>query len=100
MTILFWECVLLGAVFGRFFKAWVLVPACAVTFVTVFASSTFYGHGFLEAVLAFATLSTCLQIGYASVLLPFIIAGMWRRLRNPRQIRRFFPWEILAIKAP
>jgi hypothetical protein len=73
VTILLFGSVLLGAVFGRFFKVWVLVPACAVTFVTVFASSTFYGHGFLESVLAFAMLSMCLQIGYASVLLPLII---------------------------
>jgi len=60
---------LLGAVFGRFFKVWILVPASAVTFIIVFASSAYYGQGPLQALLEFAILATCLQIGYMTGLL-------------------------------
>ena len=91
MTILFFlffGSVLLGAVFGRFFKVWILVPACVVAFVAVFASSAYYGHGFLFAILEFAMLTACLQIGYASGLLSSGIPGTWRRLRNPRESSR------------
>jgi hypothetical protein len=88
VTILFFGTVLLGAVFGRFFKVWVLVPACAVTFLTIVASSACYGHGFLGMLLEFAMLAACLQIGYASGLLSNIIPGIGRRLGNPRQSSR------------
>jgi hypothetical protein len=88
VTILFFGSVLLGAVFGRFFKVWILVPACLVAFVAVFASSAYYGHGFLDMILEFAMLTACLQIGYASGLLSNIIPGIGRRLGNPRQSSR------------
>src|ERR1019366_10825261 len=64
------------------------VPACVVAFVAVFASSAYYGHGFLYAILEFAMLTACLQIGYASGLLSSSIPGTWRRLRNPRESSR------------
>ena len=64
MTILTIGILLLGAVFGRFFKVWIFVPACAVTFIIVFASSAYYGQGPLWSLLEFAMLATCLQIGY------------------------------------
>jgi hypothetical protein len=88
VTILFFGSVLLGAVFGRFFKVWILVPACVVAFVAVFASSAYYGPSFLDMILEFAMLTACLQIGYASGLLSNIIPGIGRRLGNPRQSSR------------
>src|ERR1019366_5571605 len=59
-----------------------------VAFLAVFASSDYYGHGFLYAILEFAMLTACLQIGYASGLLSSSIPGTWRRLRNPRESSR------------
>jgi hypothetical protein len=80
--------VLLGTVLGRFFKVWVLVPACALTFAVIFASSAYYGHGLLSALLEFAVIATCLQIGYLSGLLSRVTRDGWRRLKGPREIPR------------
>ncbi len=80
--------VLLGTVFGRFFKVWVLVPASALTFAVVFASSAYYGNGPLSALLEFAVIAACLQIGYASGLLSCVIRDRRRRLNIPREIPR------------
>jgi hypothetical protein len=38
MTILALGSFLLGAVFGRFFKVWILLPACAVLFAITCAN--------------------------------------------------------------
>jgi hypothetical protein len=80
--------VLLGTVFGRFFKVWVLVPVCALTFAIVFASSAYYEHGLLSALLEFVVIATCLQAGYASGLLLCVTRERWRRLKIPREIPR------------
>ena len=84
MTILTIGILLLGAVFGRFFKVWILVQACAVTFIIVFASSAYYGQGPLWALLEFAMLATCLQIGYMTALLAGATLG--KHLRKPREL--------------
>src|SRR5271168_581427 len=78
--------VLLGTVFGRFFKVWVLVPACALAFAIVFASSAYYEHGLLSALLEFSVFAACLQIGYAFGWLSSVIRDRWRRLEIPRKI--------------
>ena len=70
---------LLGAVFGRFFKVWILLPASAVLFAIACANF---------AILEFAILSICLQVGYASGLLLCIIPEIWRRHENPREPSR------------
>jgi len=77
--------VLLGTVFGRFFRVWVLVPACASTFAIVFAGSAYYEHGLLGALLEFPVIATCLQIGYASGLLSFVIRDSLRGLKILRE---------------
>jgi hypothetical protein len=77
--------VLLGTVFGRFFKVWVLVPACALTFAIVFASSAYYEHSLPSALLEFTVLATCLQVGYASGCLLCVTRDRWRRLKIPRE---------------
>ena len=82
MTILTIGILLLGAVFGRFFKVWILVPASAVTFIIVFASSA-YWQGPLQALLEFAILATCLQIGYMTGLLAGATLG--KHLRKHRE---------------
>jgi hypothetical protein len=76
---------LLGTVFGRFFKVWVLVPACALIFAVVFASSAYYEHGLPSALLEFTMLATCLQIGYASGWLSCVVRDRRRRLKIPRE---------------
>jgi hypothetical protein len=88
--------VLLGTVFGRFFKVWVLVPACALTFAIVFANSAYYEHGLLSTLLEFAVIAACLQIGYASGCLPGVIRDSWRRLKIPREIPRESPHPAAA----
>jgi hypothetical protein len=75
MTSLFIVSVLLGAVLGRFFKVWVLVPVCAVAFVIVAVSSAFYSQGLLAAILEFVFVATGLQMGYASGLISCVILG-------------------------
>jgi hypothetical protein len=86
VAILAFGSILLGTVFGRFFKVWVLVPACGLTFAIVFASSAYCGHGLLSALLEFAVIATCLQIGYAFGLLSCVIRDAWQRLKIPREI--------------
>jgi hypothetical protein len=76
---------LLGTVFGRFFKVWVVVPACALTFAIVFASSAYHEHGLTGALLEFAVSATCLQIGYAFGFLSRDSCDSWRRLKIPRE---------------
>ncbi len=78
MAILAIGSVVLGTVFGRFFKVWVLVPANALTFAIVFARSAYYEHGLLSAFLQFTMIATCLQIGYVSGCLSGVIRGSWR----------------------
>ena len=60
MTILAICSLLLGTIFGRFYKVMVLIPASALLFAVVCANFT---------ILEFAVLSTCLLVGYASGLL-------------------------------
>ena len=86
MAILAIGSVLLGTFFGRFFKVWVLVPVCALTLVIVFASSAYYEHGLLSALLEFAVIATCLQIGYAFGLLLCVARDRWQRLKIPREM--------------
>ena len=74
MTILALGSFLLGAVFGRFFKVWILLPASAVLFAIACANF---------AILEFAVLATCLQAGYASGLLFCIIPDLRRRHKTP-----------------
>ena len=64
---------LLGTIFGRFYKVMVLIPASALLFAVVCANFT---------ILEFAVLSTCLLVGYASGLL-FFIPEIWRRHKHP-----------------
>jgi len=78
--------VLLGTVFGRFFTVWVLVPACALTFAIVFASSAYYELGLLSTLLEFAVIATCLQIGYVFGLLSRGARDSWQRLKVPREM--------------
>jgi hypothetical protein len=66
--------ILLGTIFGRFYKVLVLMPASALLFAIICANFT---------ILEFAVLSTCLLVGYASGLLLYIIPDIRRRHKNP-----------------
>jgi hypothetical protein len=65
--------VLLGVALGRFFKVWVLVPACAFILAAVLVRSAAGEHGLLRPLLEFAVLNVALQIGYASSQLSIFI---------------------------
>ena len=83
MIILIIGSLLLGAILGRFFKVPVLAPAFALSLAMVVASSAYFGHGLLRALLEFAVLITSLQIGYVSGVLSFLIPSLSQR-RGPR----------------
>ena len=83
MTIVLIGSVLLGAVLGRFFKVWVLIPASAFVLAAVLVRSAAVEHGLLRPLLEFAALITSLQIGYVSGLLSHSIP---RRVAAPRKI--------------
>jgi hypothetical protein len=85
VTILAIGSALIGTVFGRFFKVWVLVPACAVAFAIVLANAAYYEQRLLSAVFDFTVIATCLQIGYAFGCLACITRNRWRRLMIPRE---------------
>ena len=84
MAILILGSVVLGAVFGRFFKVLVLVPACALVLAVVLVRSADGEHGLLRPLLEFAVLITSLQIGYVSGLLSFLIPSVSQRQGKPR----------------
>jgi len=56
--------VLLGALFGRFYNVWILLPACALVLAAVLVRSAVGEHGLLLPLLEFTMLSATLQIGY------------------------------------
>jgi hypothetical protein len=66
VTIVLVGSVLLGAVFGRFFRVLVLVPAVAFALAVVLVRSADGEYGLLRPLLEFAALFTSLQIGYVS----------------------------------
>jgi hypothetical protein len=53
MAILLIWSVLLGAIFGRFFKVWILIPACAFVLAAVLVRSAAVEHGLLRPLLEF-----------------------------------------------
>jgi hypothetical protein len=76
--LLIWS-VLLGAVLGRFFKVWVLVPACAFLLAAVVVRSANGEHSLLRPLLEFAVLNATLQIGYVSGLVSNLIPSVSER---------------------
>jgi hypothetical protein len=70
----------LGTILERFFRVFVLVPACAIVMAAVAVRSAYLGHGPLYATLDYAVLAASLQTGYASALLLAAIQGAWQRL--------------------
>ena len=87
MAILLIGSVLLGAILGRFFKVWVLVPACALVLAAVLVRSADVEHGLLRPLVEFAVLITSLQIGYVSGLLSFFIPSVSQRQGKPARAR-------------
>jgi hypothetical protein len=84
VTILIIGSILLGAVLGRFFKVWILVPTGVVAVITVFASSFFHDQGLLGVFFECAVLLTCLQIGYATGLFSRPIPSKLQQLGKTR----------------
>ena len=79
-------CVLLGAVLGRFFKVFVLVPACALVLAAVCVRSAVVAHGLPHPLLEFAVLTATLQIGYVSGLLSLFHSEHVATPRKPASV--------------
>jgi hypothetical protein len=79
VTVLLIGSILLGAVLGRFFKVWVLVPACAFVLAAVLVRSANGEHGLLRPLLEFAVLITSLQIGYVSGMVSHLFPSVPER---------------------
>lgn len=84
MAILVIGGVLFGAVLGRFFKIFVLVPASALSVILVLASPVSPEQSILLSLLEIFVLITALQVGYVIGLVTGIAApeldgrGAWR----------------------
>lgn len=89
MAILLIWSVLLGVVLGRFFKVWVLVPACAFVLAAVLVRSADAEHGLLRPLLEFAVLITSLQIGYVFGLHSFFMLSGSHRKGKPHRPASF-----------
>ncbi len=72
MAILVVGSVLLGALLGRFFNVWILLPGCALILAAVLVRSAVGEHGLLRPLLEFTMLSATLQIGYVLGLVSII----------------------------
>lgn len=57
--------VLFGTVLGRYFKVFILVPACVLAIVLILAKPLPADHTFLYSLLEIVVLVTSLQFGYA-----------------------------------
>ena len=66
MTILIVGVVLLGAVLGRFFRVWILVPTGAVTVLAALASSILHDAGIFGVLSECVVVLVGLQIGYVT----------------------------------
>jgi Na+-driven multidrug efflux pump len=82
VTVLIILSFLLGAILGRFFKVFFLIP-WAILIGAVIAVSGFLGQGPLQAALEYAAFSISLQAGY---VLSLLAAAMWGRLRLARRL--------------
>jgi hypothetical protein len=56
--------VLFGMILGKFFKAYVLFPACGLAIIVVLASPAHMENSLLGSFLQFVMLTISLQIGY------------------------------------
>ena len=79
---------LLGAVFGQYFKVWILIPACGVIFAVAFGGALYHGQGLPFAALEFVLLVTCLQAGFVCRMISCVLPSLWRQLKQPRQSSR------------
>jgi hypothetical protein len=87
MGILVIAGILFGTVLGRFFKVFILIPACILAIVLVLARPAGIESGFFYSLLEIIVLVTSLQIGYAlgmvSGELPALF-GTYRRTLSPQ----------------
>jgi hypothetical protein len=83
MSILVVGGVLVGLIFGQFFKVYVLVPVSAIAFILVLTNPAHMESGLLGWFLQAATATISLQIGY--------ILGLFGHsfLRKPKRLKEF-----------
>ncbi|MGH6867519.1 MAG: hypothetical protein ACREDA_01335 [Methylocella sp.] len=69
MEILITGGAFLGALLGRFFKVYVLIPAGALAIALLLAKRQSAGHTLLDSLLGIGLLIACLELGYVTGLL-------------------------------
>jgi hypothetical protein len=84
MLILFFGCVLCGAVLGRYFRFLILVVANGLVTVFVLVSPEMVSHSLLGFFLEIVVLFTALQFGY--------LVGVVTRYRG---LRPLLPYSVL-----
>jgi hypothetical protein len=87
ISLAIWSLVF-GTILGRFFKVWVLVPAMAVAGLIIVAGSAYHGSSVGQALLECVVLVTCLQIGYMSGLLSYLVPSLKSRFKQSRKSAR------------
>jgi ABC-type uncharacterized transport system permease subunit len=75
--------VLVGAIFGQFFKVLVLIPAFALILTAVLGRAIYFEHGLLRPAWEFAVLITSLQIGYVAIPMSYVVMASLRRIKRP-----------------
>jgi ABC-type uncharacterized transport system permease subunit len=75
--------VLVGAIFGQFFKVLVLIPAFALILTAVLGRAIYFEHGLLRPAWEFAVLITSLQIGYVAIPISYVVMASLRRIKRP-----------------
>lgn len=64
MGVMIFGGILFGTILGRFFRVYILLPACALAVVLVLASPAPTGSSLWSSMLEIAVLVTSLQVGY------------------------------------
>jgi hypothetical protein len=84
----------LGAVLGRFFKVWVLIPAGALAIALLLVRREVAGHTWLDSFLEIGLLIASLELGYVTGLISTHISaaahgfrGFLARSRRPESSR-------------
>jgi hypothetical protein len=83
-----------GAVLGRFFKVWVLIPAGALAIALLLVRREVAGHTWLDSFLEIGLLIASLELGYVTGLISTHISaaahgfrGFLARSRRPESSR-------------
>ncbi|ACK52061.1 hypothetical protein Msil_3152 [Methylocella silvestris BL2] len=86
MYILSLAALIFGIILGCNFKAYILVPSCALVAIATVLAATFAGERFSHAALYAALFLTLLQIGYLIGIVGWSTAAKLQRRRSERAL--------------